>query len=112
MPPTVLSGIPELVEHDRTGLMSPPGVPAELAENIAKLLNDPAQAERLGRCARERVIPQFSAEHMVEQIDVLYRQLLESPADAAKFTEDPNAASPEETRVVREAENQTAVEIY
>ena len=55
-PPVVTSvgGLPELVTHDRHGLLVPPGDPAALAAGIVTVLQDPALAERLGSAARRR----------------------------------------------------------
>ena len=36
-----------LVDHERTGLLSTPGDPHELAENVLRVLHDPSLAERL-----------------------------------------------------------------
>jgi glycosyltransferase involved in cell wall biosynthesis len=50
-----LSGIPELVEHGRTGLLVPPGDPAALARALERLHADRALRRRLGIEARRRV---------------------------------------------------------
>jgi len=73
---TAVDGVPELVTHQQTGLLSPPGEPARLAENIMWLLDYPEEAERMRQCARNRVVPTFGAERMVEQIEALYERLL------------------------------------
>ena len=73
---TAVDGVPELVTHQETGLLSPPGDPARLAENMIWLLDHPAEAHRMRQCARNRVVPTFSAERMVEHIETLYERLL------------------------------------
>lgn len=73
---TAVDGMPELVTHKKTGLLSPPREPARLAENIMWLLDHPEEAERIRQRARNRVVPTFSAERMVEQIEALYERLL------------------------------------
>jgi glycosyltransferase involved in cell wall biosynthesis len=73
---TAVDGVPELVTHQETGLLSPPGEPARLAENIVWLLDHPDAAQRMRDRAKERVVPAFSAERMVEQIEALYESLL------------------------------------
>jgi glycosyltransferase involved in cell wall biosynthesis len=73
---TAVDGVPELVTHQQTGLLSPPGDPARLAENIMWLLDHPEEARKMSECAKQRVIPTFSAERMVEQIEALYEHLL------------------------------------
>ena len=73
---TAVNGVPELVTHQQTGLLSPPGEPARLAENITWLLNYPDEAYRMKQNAINRVVPTFSAERMIEQIEALYERLL------------------------------------
>ena len=74
---TAVNGVPELVEHEVTGLLSPPGQPALLAANIVRLLQDRDLAGRLAKGARSIVGQWFSEEAMVERIESLYFQLLE-----------------------------------
>jgi glycosyltransferase involved in cell wall biosynthesis len=73
---TAVDGVPELVTHQQTGLLSPPGTPARLAENIIWILDHPEEAQRMSQSARNRVVPTFGAERMVEQIEALYERLL------------------------------------
>jgi glycosyltransferase involved in cell wall biosynthesis len=65
-----LSGIPELVEDGRTGLLVPPGDPAALAAALRRLADDPGLAAALARGGRERVLAEFdvarSARRLVE----------------------------------------------
>lgn len=49
---TEVSGIPELVRHERTGLLVPPRDPQALAGALARLLAAPDLAARLARDAR------------------------------------------------------------
>lgn len=51
-----ISGIPELVEHEVTGLLVPPARADLLADAIERLVTDPGLCERLGRTGRERVL--------------------------------------------------------
>jgi glycosyltransferase involved in cell wall biosynthesis len=48
---TAFSGIPELVEHRRNGLLVEPGNVAELASALDELLSDPTLRKRLGEQA-------------------------------------------------------------
>jgi glycosyltransferase involved in cell wall biosynthesis len=52
---TALSGIPELVEDGRSGLLAAAGDPASFALALGRVLGDSDLAERLGREGRERV---------------------------------------------------------
>ncbi|MCK6423493.1 MAG: glycosyltransferase [Burkholderiaceae bacterium] len=56
---TQVSGIPELVIDDDTGLTAPEHDPALLASRIERLLADPALGQRLARRARALVQAQF-----------------------------------------------------
>ncbi|HEX5053390.1 MAG TPA: glycosyltransferase family 4 protein [Planctomycetota bacterium] len=49
---SAIGGIPELVTHGETGLLTPPGDAAALAAALARLLADPAERQRLGAQAR------------------------------------------------------------
>lgn len=73
---TAVDGVPELVTHQKSGLLSPPGQPARLAENILWLLDNPEEVQKMKKCAIERVIPAFDANLMVEKIEELYERLL------------------------------------
>ncbi|MGD9706013.1 MAG: glycosyltransferase family 4 protein [Acidimicrobiia bacterium] len=73
---TAVNGMPELVTHRETGMLSPPFDPAAQAENILWLLEHPAEARQLGSQGRERVLPQFSAGQMVDRLDALYESLV------------------------------------
>ena len=50
-----VSGIPEVVMHDETGLLAPPRDPAALADAIERLLGNLALARRLAEAARTRL---------------------------------------------------------
>jgi glycosyltransferase involved in cell wall biosynthesis len=52
---TAPEGMAHLVEHERTGLLSKPGDPAALAENVIRLLREPKLASRLATNAYEEV---------------------------------------------------------
>jgi glycosyltransferase involved in cell wall biosynthesis len=65
-----LSGIPELVEDGRSGLLVPPGDVRRLAGALRRLAEDPALAAQLGAAGRAVVEADFdvhrSAERLVE----------------------------------------------
>jgi glycosyltransferase involved in cell wall biosynthesis len=56
-----VGGIPEAIEHEKTGLLIPPSNPTALAKALARVLDDPALASRLGAAGRERVLAEFDA---------------------------------------------------
>ena len=73
---TAVGPVPEVVVDGQTGLLVPPEDPPALAEAVARVLLDPALAERLGRAGRARVEQEFTVERTVERTDALYRELL------------------------------------
>lgn len=56
---TSLSGIPELVIHEKTGLLSQPGHVADLASNIERLVSDPELKTSLTTKAKAHLIAEF-----------------------------------------------------
>ena len=73
---TNVNGIPEIIHHEKTGLLSPPRRPDLLAANVARLLRDPEWARSLGRNGQSLVRPLFDSRLMVERIDHLYQSCL------------------------------------
>jgi glycosyltransferase involved in cell wall biosynthesis len=59
---TKVSGIPELVDSGRTGLLVAPESPEEFAGALQTLIADPARRRMLGEAGRERVHAQFALE--------------------------------------------------
>jgi glycosyltransferase involved in cell wall biosynthesis len=56
-----LSGIPELVEHERTGLLVPPRDARALALALRRLHDDEALGRKLGAAGRKKVLREFDA---------------------------------------------------
>jgi glycosyltransferase involved in cell wall biosynthesis len=73
---SAVNGVPEVVEHERTGLLVPPDDPRRLAEGVIRLLEDGALARQVGAAARERVVPEFGADVMVRRLEALYEREL------------------------------------
>jgi glycosyltransferase involved in cell wall biosynthesis len=73
---TRVGGIPSVVPDGECGLLVEPGDVAGLAGAVAKLLADPALAARMGAAGRRRAAA-YSVESMVEQLDGLYREILD-----------------------------------
>jgi glycosyltransferase involved in cell wall biosynthesis len=54
-----ISGIPELVEHERSGLLTPPRDAVALADALERLCQDPALRRSLGQSGRDKVLREF-----------------------------------------------------
>jgi glycosyltransferase involved in cell wall biosynthesis len=72
-------GIPEIVEHEKSGLVSSVGDAKRLGENIASLLTNKVLASRLSAGARERV-KEFSVQRTSDRTLEVYRRLLAEKA--------------------------------
>ena len=57
---TRITGIPELIEHEKDGLLATPGDSDDLANQIRKLLNNPQQRRDLGVSGRQKVIALYN----------------------------------------------------
>jgi len=69
---TRVSGIPELVEDERSGLLVEPRNPAQLADAVQRLLADPALRQRLATAGRSAVIREFALERNVRRLVELF----------------------------------------
>jgi glycosyltransferase involved in cell wall biosynthesis len=70
---TRVGGTPELVEDGRTGLLVPAHAPAELADRIARVLEDAPLASALARGARDTIAARFSFDAMASAYEELYQ---------------------------------------
>jgi glycosyltransferase involved in cell wall biosynthesis len=71
-------GLPEIIEHEHTGLLTE-NSPQAVAAALARLHKDPALRRRLGEQARRRVLERFTDAHMVEATLAVYRKVLACP---------------------------------
>ncbi len=71
-----VGGVPEVIEHGRTGLLVPPGDEAALADGLHRLLADRAEARRLSAAAREKVESLYSVRRMAGDYHRDFQELL------------------------------------
>ncbi len=76
---TNVGGIPELIRHEQEGLLVAPAAPQELTDGVLRLLNHDAERSRFAATANKRA-QAYTAESMVEQIELLYDDLVASAA--------------------------------
>lgn len=65
---TRLSGIPELVEHEKSGLLTEPGDVEALAAALVRLFENPQLRRHFGEAGRQTVITQFDLTTNVAQL--------------------------------------------
>jgi glycosyltransferase involved in cell wall biosynthesis len=70
-----IGGVPEVVHHEKTGLLCPAGDPSAYADAIARLLAEPELRERLGATGRELVLSRYSSTAMCDRTEGFYDML-------------------------------------
>ncbi|MEQ1731499.1 MAG: glycosyltransferase family 4 protein, partial [Vicinamibacterales bacterium] len=73
-----VGGIPEVVVHERTGLLAEPEDPDDLMAAIQRLHRDAPLRETLARQARAMVEDQLTSEMMCTRYEDIYRRLVEN----------------------------------
>jgi glycosyltransferase involved in cell wall biosynthesis len=69
-------GIPEAIEHEKQGLLVPPGDVPSLADALRRLLNDQEYRSALGQAAQRRALEEFTADAMTHRYEQLYSRAL------------------------------------
>ncbi|AFZ69165.1 N-acetyl-alpha-D-glucosaminyl L-malate synthase BshA [Deinococcus peraridilitoris DSM 19664] len=71
-----IGGIPEVVQHDVSGILCSLGDVDGMAHGALRLLSDPETGRRMGRAGRERAIREFHPALIVPQYLKAYRAML------------------------------------
>jgi len=75
---TRVGGVPDVVRDGEDGFLVDAGAVDELAERLARLARDPELRARMGEAGRARVLPRYSVDRLIDDVDRLYRALLAS----------------------------------
>jgi glycosyltransferase involved in cell wall biosynthesis len=75
---TRVGGTPDVVEDGADGILVPVGDVEAIAAALERLARDADLRRRLGEHGRERVVPRYRVERLVDDVDALYRELLSS----------------------------------
>lgn len=75
---TRVGGVPDVVRDGVDGFLVEAGAIDDLAERLARLAADPALRERMGAAGRERVVSRYAVDRLLDDVDLLYRSLLEA----------------------------------
>ena len=73
-----LPAVRELVRHDETGWLVDGTAPAQTADALARLANDPSERRRLGDAGRRRVVEEFSLAANVDRLEACLREAMKS----------------------------------
>jgi glycosyltransferase involved in cell wall biosynthesis len=77
---TRVGGTPDVIRDGVDGFLVEVGDADALSERLAELANDPERRARMGAAGRERVLGRYAVERLVDDIDRLYRSLLDARA--------------------------------
>ena len=73
---SAVGGIPEIIEHGKSGLLVEPDRPEALAEALLTLLEDDARRESLAATGHQRAVEHFTCEATGSRYEALYSDLL------------------------------------
>lgn len=79
---TKVSGIPELIEDGRSGLLVEPNNPQQMAEAVLKLARNPDWTDKLAKAGRERVKLVFNSIQCVDQLCGHFAEIHDIPIEA------------------------------
>lgn len=87
---TCIAGLPDIVEHDRSGLLVLPNDVKGLSEALERLLGEESLASRLARGGREQILQRFQIRPCLEPLAALFQeQIARRPATATRSAPPP-----------------------
>lgn len=78
---TTVSGVPELIESGKEGLLVPQKDSTALADALELLARNPELRHRLGEAARKKVAAEFTLSGLVRGLDALYTKSCERTSE-------------------------------
>jgi glycosyltransferase involved in cell wall biosynthesis len=75
---SAVGGIPEVVEHERTGLLVAPRDSAQLGDALIGLLTDERRRREMGAAARRSFETRFASEVLAASTSAVYRRAVEA----------------------------------
>jgi glycosyltransferase involved in cell wall biosynthesis len=74
-----VGGVPEIVDHGKSGLLVPSGDVPAMADALERLINDEPERRRLGVNGRKRVEENFSIDLHMGRLIKVYERLMSEP---------------------------------
>lgn len=71
---STVGGVPEVVEHEVTGVLVEPNQVDDLVFSIQTMLNNPQDMVEIGRSARMKVVAGYTWDHLVENMEKILEQ--------------------------------------
>lgn len=85
---TDVGGVPDVVADGVDGFLVEPGDTAALAERLELLARDDDRRRQMGENGRRRALERYAVARLVDDVDALYRALLEDRAPATSASRD------------------------
>jgi glycosyltransferase involved in cell wall biosynthesis len=73
---SAVGGIPEVIQHQRTGVLVPPNNPQALAEAVVRVLRDPDSAAEWARQGGQLIGTHYALENMIDRTAAVYTAVL------------------------------------
>jgi N-acetyl-alpha-D-glucosaminyl L-malate synthase BshA len=74
---TSVGGVPEVIEHGKTGFLADVGDVDAMAHDAIEILNDEPRLRQMGKACRQAAGDRFSAKKIIPQYEEFYRLVLE-----------------------------------
>jgi glycosyltransferase involved in cell wall biosynthesis len=82
-----VGGIPEIITNDELGTLIPPDDPKSLSDAIVGYLTDPRRRRDVGERGAASVRERFGMRHMLQRLQALYDEVLDSSAAGAHVSD-------------------------
>lgn len=91
---TRVGGVPDVVREGVDGFLVGTGDIEALAERLSRLALDPELRARMGEAGRDRILERYAVDRLIDDIDGLYRSLLEAKGLGGLLPSRLSAAAP------------------
>ena len=82
---SAIGGLPEIIEHGKTGLLVSPADPEALAKGIIALLRDRNMAEAMASQGRAMVAERFDRDTMIRKTEAIYEKIVTECSDRSSI---------------------------
>jgi glycosyltransferase involved in cell wall biosynthesis len=81
---TRIAGVPDMLAHETSGWLIPPGDAGAMAAGITRLLTDPALRSQFAAAGRSTIETRFSFRERMNRIQRIYDELLQHQQPVAR----------------------------